>query len=309
MAGESHLTLPKTQTAIRTLIVAGYSIEGSHRQPRHIEILCRLTDILGASIPYLIAVTDSDEFSEPEIDDIYHSAENQNRTPVIVTPIPSERTISWEDFTEALGGAVPSWQALNPEYDQALVTAAKNQLPAGETKGEAWMIFEDLVGSGLEFIFGRRVRRLGGRLRGRPVSDMLVQMPTGDILVVDTKASTDGFDVTWSELRPLVEYVRDQRIRQRGQVELFGALILSSNFKQKDTRLLELSMKFFGEVRIPLSFIDATILAATVNLFQKRPDVRNGIHWNQIFKGGRICLSIIKNEMQAVDNERMRDGV
>ena len=309
MIEDSHITLPQTRTAIRTLIVAGYSIEGSHWQPRHIEILCKRTDILGASIPYLIAVTDVDEFSNEEIDDIHCSASNQDRIPVIVTPIPSERTISWEDFTEALGGAVPSWQALSPEYDQALVTAAKNQLPSGVTKGEAWLIFEDLAGSGLEFIFGRRVRRLGGRLRGQPVSDMQAQMPTGDVLVVDTKASTDGFDVTWPELRPLVEYVRHQRVRQSGQVELFGALILSSNFKQNDDRLSELSSRFFAEVRVPLSFIDADVLAATVNLFQKRPDVRNGIHWNQIFKGGRICLSMIRNEMHAVDNERVRDGV
>lgn len=309
MVDGCHITLPQTQTVTLTLIVAGYSIEGSHRQPRHIEILCKRTDILGASIPYLIAVTDHNELSEAEIDDIYYSAENKNRTPVIVTPIPSKRTISWEDFTEALGGAVPSWQALSSEYDHALVTAAKNQLPAGVAEGEAWLIFEDLVGSGLEFIFGRRVRRLGGRVRGRPVSDMQAQMPVGDVIVVDTKASADGFNVTWSELRPLVEYVQRQRVRQRGQVELFGALILSSNFKQKDARLSELSSQFFGEVRVPVSFMDAAVLAATVSLFRERPQVRNGIRWNQIFRGGRICLSIIRDEMHAVDNERMINGV
>lgn len=309
MIDASHITLPQTRTAIRTLIVAGYSIEGSHRQPRYIEILCKQTDILGASIPYLIAVTDLDELSEQEIDDIYHSAENQNRTPVIVTPISSERTISWEDFTEALGGAVPSWKALSPEYDQALITAAKNQLPSGETEGEAWLIFEDLVGSGLEFIFGRRVRRLGGRLRGRPVSDMQTQMPTGDVLVVDTKASADGFNATWPELRPLVEYVKRQRVRQIGQVELFGALISSSDFKQKDSRLLELSLEFSAEAKVPLSFIDANVLATTINLFRKKPNIRNGIRWNQIFKGGRISLSVIKSEMHAVDDERVRNGI
>lgn len=309
MVDDGHLTFPQTKIAIRTLIVAGYSIEGSHSQPRHIEILCKRKDILGASIPYLIAVTDVDNFSKEEIEDIRHSASNQDRISIIVAPISSEETISWDDFIEALGGAVPSWQALSPEYDQALVTAAKNQLPAGETEGEAWLIFEDLVGSGLEFIFGRRVRRLGGRLRGRPVSDMQAQIPTGEALVVDTKASAGGFDVTWSELRPLVEYVRRQRVRQRGQVELFGAFILSSNFKQTDDRLSELSLTFFGDVRVPLSFIDATILAATVNLFRERPDARNGIQWNQIFKGGRIHLSAIEKELQAVDDERIKNGV
>ena len=309
MVDDSHMTLPETQIAIRTLIVAGYSIEGSHRQLRHIEILCKRTDILGSSIPYLIAVTDSDEFFEEEIEDIHHSALNQDRIPVIVTPIPSERTISWEDFTEALGGAVPSWQALSPEYDQALVTAAKNQLPAGVTKGEAWLIFEDYVGYGLEFIFGRRVRRLGGRVRGRPVSDMQAQMPTGDVLVVDAKASADGFNVTWSELRPLVEYVKRQRVRQKRRVELFGALMSSSDFKQKDARLLELSLEFGAEAKVTLSFIDADVLAATINLFREKPDSRNGIRWNQIFKGGRIPLSIIEKELRAVDDERVRDGI
>ena len=309
MVDEGYKTSPQTQVTIQTLVVAGYSIERSHWQPRHIEILCKRTDILGSSIPYLIAVTDVDEFSEAEINGILHSAFNQARIPVIVTPTPSEETISWEDFTEVLGGAVPSWQALNPEYNQALVTASKNELPTGVTEGKAWLIFEDLVGSGLEFIFGRRVIRLGGRVSGRRVSDMLAQIPRGPILVVDTKASADGFDVTWSHLRPLVEYVEVQRDRQCGHVDLFGALISSSDFKQDDARLLELCLEFGAETKVPLSFIDADVLAATINLLREKPDVRNGIRWHQIFKGGRIRLSIIEKELQAVDDERVRKGV
>ena len=199
MLDDSHIIPPQTQIATRILIVAGYSIEGGDWQPRHIEILCKRTDILGVSIRYLIAVTDVDELSEEEIDDIFHSALNQGRIPVIVARILSGRAISWEDFIEALGGAVSSWKVLSPEYNQALVTAAKNELRAGETKGEAWLIFEDLVGDGLEFIFGRRVKRLGGRRRGRSVSNMQAQMPTGHVLVVDAKASASGFDATWSE--------------------------------------------------------------------------------------------------------------
>ena len=306
---DSHITQPETQTAIRTLIVAGYSIEDSDRQPQHIEILCKRTDILGASILYLIAVTDAGEFSEAEINGILRSALNQGRIPVIVTPGPGDRTISWEDFTELLGGAVPSWQALSSEYDQALITAAKNQLPTGVPERKAWLIFEDLVGSGLEFLFGRRVIRLGGRLSGRRVSDMLAQIPSGPILVVDTKAYADGFDVTWPALRPLVEYVEVQHDRQSGHVDLLGALISSSDFKQDDARLFELCLEFRAETRVPLSFIDADVLAATINLFREKPDVRNGIRWKQVFKGGRIHLSIIEKELQAVNDERVRKGV
>lgn len=308
MVGDGHDVEPKTQTAIRTLIVAGYSIQGCHRQPRHIEIQCERTDILGASIPYLIALTDLDELSEAEISDIRHSAEIQNRILVIVARRPSETSISWEDFTEALGGAVPSWQALSKEYHEALVTSACNKLPKDST-GEAWLIFEDLVADGLEFIFGRRVRRLGGRKRGRAVSDMLAQTPARDVLVVDTKASDKGFDVTWPKLRPLVEYVKRQQIRQQGQVELFGVLLLSSDFQQSDDRLLKLSQQFWGEVRLPISFIDAQVLSNTVNLFRERPHTRNGMRWNQILTGGRVHLKSVEDELAAVDEERVRNGV
>jgi len=151
MVGDNYAIEPKTQTAIRTLIVAGYSIQGCHRQPRHIEIQCERTDILGASIPYLIALTALDELSEEEIGDIRHSADIQDRILVIVARRPSETSLSWEDFTEALGGAVPSWKALSKEYHEALVTSAHNKLPK-DAIGEAWLIFEDLVADGLEFI-------------------------------------------------------------------------------------------------------------------------------------------------------------
>lgn len=140
---DTHRTQPKTQTAIRTLTVAGYTIERTHWQPRPIEILCKRTDMLRASIPYLIAVTDADKCSEAEMNGILRSASNQGRIPVIVTPGRSEKTISGEDFTEVHGGAVPSWQALSSEYDQALGTAARNKLPTDVTHGKAGLIFED----------------------------------------------------------------------------------------------------------------------------------------------------------------------
>ena len=205
----------------------------------------------------------------------------------------NQHSISWEDFVEVLGGAVPTWHALTQEYEPALLTAAQNDFPSGMT-GEAWLIFEDLVAYGLEFMFGRRVRRLGGRKRGRPVSDMQAQTPQGDIVVVDTKASALGFDLGWPELRPLVEYVKRQRERQRGHLQLIGALVVSSAFQQTEDRMQELSRDFFGETRVPVSFIVADVLANSVRLFRTRPDVRNGIRWNRILTGGHIDFRSIE---------------
>lgn len=109
---DPHEFEAKTAIAIRTLITAGYSITGSHRQPRHIEIQCDRKDILGSIIPYVIAVTDQEEFSEKEMEDLVRTAKSEGRVLVAIARTPGPGWIAWEDFTEALGGAVPSWQAL-----------------------------------------------------------------------------------------------------------------------------------------------------------------------------------------------------
>lgn len=303
----SHAIEPKVSVAVRTLLAAGHTITGTHRQPRHVEIQSERKDVLGATIPYLIALTDEDEFSGAEIADIIRSAQNQSRSLVAIARLPGNDWISWEDFTEALGGAVPSWQALSPDYFAALITASQNQLPTGMT-GDPWLIFEDLVGYGLEFVFGRRVRRLGGRTRGRRVSDIQAQTPQERIIVVDAKAAGGGFDVQWPELRPLIEYVARQKDRQRGQLAVKGALIVSSQFRQPSERLQELSNEFLAETGVPVSFLKAEDLRRIVEVLTANVQARNAIRWNQILKGGLVEIHDFEREMRAVDSERISRG-
>jgi hypothetical protein len=303
----SHAIEPKVSVAVRTLLAAGHTITGTHRQPRHVEIHSERKDVLGATIPYLIALTDEDEFSASEIADIFRSAQNQSRSLVAIARLPGNDWISWEDFTEALGGAVPSWQALSPDYFAALITASQNQLPTGMT-GDPWLIFEDLVGYGLEFVFGRRVRRLGGRTRGRRVSDIQAQTPQERIIVVDAKAAGGGFDVQWPELRPLIEYVARQKDRQRGQLAVTGALIVSSQFRQPSGRLQELSNEFLAETGVPVSFLKAQDLRRIVEALTAKVQARNAIRWNQILRGGLVDINDFEREMTAVGSERISRG-
>jgi hypothetical protein len=304
----SHAIEPKITVAVRTLLAAGHTITGTHRQPRHVEIQSQRKDVLGATIPYLIALTDEDEFSPDEIGDIRRSAQNQSRALVAIARLPGSDWISWDDFTEALGGAVPSWQALSPEYSAALIIASKNRLPIGMT-GDAWLIFEDLVSYGLEFVFGRRVRRLGGRTRGRRVSDIQAQTPQERIVVVDAKAADGkGFNVTWPELRPLIEYVARQKDRQRGQLAVTGALVVSSQFPQPAERLQELSNQFLAETSVPVSFLRAEDLRRVVEVLTANVQARNAIRWNQILKGGLVNIQEFDRELNAVGSERILRG-
>jgi len=296
---------PSVKPAVRTLIAAGYLILKSERHPRFIEIHCEHSDILGARIPYTFAVTEEDELTQNEIDSINYNAESNCSIPIIVTKYPRENSISWEDFTEALGGVVPKWHSLSSEYHSSIKLAAKNQLPP-DSSGEAWLIFEDLVADGLEFTLGRRVRRLGGRKRNRTVSDILAKLPSGEIIVIDAKASENGFNAIWPSLRPLVEYTIDQQARQKGQYDVIGSIIVSSIFNQDNAKLHKVSQRFWGETKVPLNFITQKTLSEIVRIFSKRPDARNGINWLQIFNGGIVSIQSIEKEIKHLDELRIR---
>ncbi len=293
--------------AVRTLLAAGYLVTGSQRHPTHVEIPCSRTSRLGAELRFLIAICANHEFTSEVREDISRAASAELRAPVFVGTLSSEGQLGWDDFLEALGGAVPSWRALAPTFGADIITAAQNELPRGSS-GAAWAVFEDLVADGLEFCLGRRVRRLGARRPGKIVSDMVAQLPDGVLLVVDAKAAADGFSSSWPSLRPLVEYVNRQKALQHGHNEVYGAVIVSSAFRQREEDLFDLVRTFFSETSAALAFVTADLLAHVVAELQGQVAVRNAVRWRRVFAGGLLRLQIVREEISAALSQRVERG-
>jgi hypothetical protein len=270
--------------ATRTLLAAGYTISGVHRQPGHIEFKCERASLLGPTVQFLIAITDQSELSEDDTRDIAYAAGNQNRLAVLVSNSGGPHQLSWTEFLEVMGGAVPSWKALTDEYRDHLEKASRNEVPSGQV-GEAWLIFESLVADGLEFCFGRKVNRLGGQKRGKRVSDMVATLPDFSVVVVDAKAAGSGFDANAGSLRALAEYVIKQKKRQQGGGDVVAALVVSSGFVQDVRELAAAAKEFLGQTRVPLCFMTALDLWLMVKTLRGKPDIRNCIRWNMIFAG------------------------
>lgn len=294
---------PSVAVAARTLSLAGYAIENSRRQPTHIEILCHKTSVLASDVRYLVAITEADSFSEHTIQELTRIAGREGRSLVLVGATTTDLQLGWADFLDALGGAVPSWRALAPEYENNLLTTGSNRLPVGIT-GEAWRLFEDLVADGFELVFGRKVRRMGARKRGQRVSDMITQIPDGAVLVVDAKATAGAFSASISELRPLIEYTRMQRLRQRGHNEVFAAMLVAPGFEQDVIGLSSISRQFVAETSVPVAFLQATLLGQMVSSLSQRPDLRIAIHWRSLFSGGLIDARDFLSELTRADTER-----
>jgi hypothetical protein len=293
----------ETRVVTRTLIGAGFAITDFRRQPRHGEFVCERLDAFGVPIPYVIAVCDDSETNEEDMNHARSVAKREGRVFVVVARGSGNEWMPWDDFLEALGGAIPTWRALSDDYPKILKTASRNEVPK-DLSGEAWQIFEDAVADGLEFIFGRRVRRLGGHKRGQKISDMITQTSDRKILLIDAKASKHNYNVSGPGLRPLIQYVKNQKTRQRGRFELSAAVIVANQFKQNNKRLIEICGEFLSDTAVPLTFLEVDTMLKIVKQLRQHPTARNTLSWARIFcSGGLVKLGLFKRELRAALEE------
>jgi hypothetical protein len=302
MPEDTDLDQPSLGLAVRTLLLAGYEIEKAHRQPTHAEIHCT-GPMLTVRVPLLIALTAEEQFSGQLKAQLQEVSSRAHRSLVMVSAFGADGQLGWAEFLDTMGGPVPAWRALDADFSRDLITAGSNAVPTG-MRGEAWRIFEMLAADGFEFAFGRRVRRLGGGKRGTKVSDMLGQLPEGPILVIDAKATATAFDAAIFNLRPLAEYMKVQRLRQRGYNDIHAALVISNAFEQAAESLLAISREFLSDVGHPVCFMTAAALSEMIETLRIEAHLRRGIRWRKLFAGGLVSLKEFELEVKALKSER-----
>jgi len=288
----------------RTLTASGYVVTRGYRHPSHVTIDCERSDTFGCRLAYLVAVTDHECLPARQVAELRRRCEADGRLLVVVSREGTANQLALREFLDRLGGDVPKWRALTEEFHDHLLRAARNDLPDGES-GPAWRLLEELVSDGLEFALGRRARRLGGRSPGARVPDTLVVSPDERLYLLDSKAAASPFDVNWSSLRSLGEYVHQQRERQRGSIALDGALIVSSNFAQDAPSLTKVALEFSAQHRVMLSFLSAETLSRIVSTIRNNVDVRNALQWRKIFRGGLVDFAIFEQELQGLRSQRV----
>lgn len=287
----------KVGTFARTLTLAGYVITDFSRYERYALCRCNRMDVFGVTVPYLFALSDQKTYSDEIRSHIQDVAKHESRIPVFIAREPSVGSVAWTDFNNALGGAVPSWRALSEAYAGDLDVLSSNRLPPGYD-GEAWYMFELAVADGLEFLFGRRVTRLGGRKRGRDLPDSLAFTPDDSILVVDSKASSEPFSVSVTSLRPLQDYVRRQRLHEANRQQVAG-LLVAREFMQDDHDLIEECNRFLSDTGVPLGVLTVQTLLEITELAKSFSALRCNVSWKKVFfKVGRVESSALRKEFE-----------
>jgi hypothetical protein len=296
---------PTVGTFARTLTLSGYVITEFSRHEDHVLCRCSRIDTFGVPVRYLFALTDGTSYTKEIRDHIEHVGEHERRVTVLIARMEGDGICSWPDFVDALGGAVPTWRAVTDSYAADLNVLATNQLPAGY-EGEAWFLFEEAVADGLEFLLGRRVTRLGGKQRGKDLPDSVALTHDRAIIVVDSKASSQPFSVNVTSLRPLQDYVQNQKLREQGAPQAAGVLVAKS-FKQDTSEVISEGNRFLSDAGVPLSLLTVETLLQMIGLARVNPTLRNGVSWKKVFcRVGRIESDILRQEFDRVRLLRQR---
>lgn len=286
-------------TFARTLTVSGYIISEFSRHEQYALCRCSRIDAFGTPVPYLLALTDGDTYAPEVRQHIMEVARYEVRVAVLIADAASDGVISWIDFKDALGGAVPSWRALTESYADDLLVLSSNELPP-KYEGEAWFLFEEAVADGMEFLIGRRVTRLGGKQRGRDLPDSVALTHDRALLVIDSKASSRSYSVNVTALRPLQDYVQKQKLREQGDSQA-AAMLVAKGFKQEGIDLLNECNRFLSETGIPLGLLTVASLLEMIGLARTNPNLRNGVSWKKVFcRVGEIDSGILEQEFERV---------
>src|SRR5688572_17090530 len=149
---------PNIQTAIRTLTLGGFLLEGADRNPGFTSLFASRLDEFDVLHQYCFALFEREPVSE-QIELAKISANRKKSGLVIVAPslyLADVPCIEWDRFVNLFGGPVFSYSPLDPEFSSQLSQLGHNKLPTG-LEGRPDDLFEIFTRNALEFVFGCRV--------------------------------------------------------------------------------------------------------------------------------------------------------
>ena len=298
----------KTPTIVRTLIGSGFQIAKSVRKPSYLVFHAYRRDEFGVRWHYLFAYSGSRKLSEGDLAGLRSIASTEGASLIVIGEAGGVNdqvpTLSPEDFTARLGGAIPSFLPLEPGYADQLKKLGRNELPPG-LAGQADNLFEAYVHAGLEFLLQERVVRYGQDRRFEVVPDGLVMGQGPFILLYDCKAAKKGYHISRDSIRQFADYVKSFHQRYEKYTGRLHAFLLISGEFQSEGTLEARSRELYAECKVPLVFLAAGEMGKIVTMMADRPAYRQSIDWQSIFSESVIRADEVDKYLQA----RTRDKI
>jgi hypothetical protein len=296
---------PDLQVAVRTLTIGGFTLDRANRAPGYALIYMHRYDEFGVKLEYCFALFEKD----PESEQIQSAkiAASHNKAELVVistTIIPETPHVEWNRFLNLFGGPVYSYSPLEPEFGDYIRQLGSNKLPAG-LEGKPDDLFELYTHKALEFIFGCKVHRYGQERRFEARPDGVILQDRMFSALYDTKAYSNGYDVTLDSIRQFNSYIIEFRNRYSQFLELNTFIVISGSFPHSKGTLESRSRQLLSEVNVPMAFLTAESIVQIIDLLSNFPSARRSINWRKIFVNPVIEPDLVRVELQLIRKDKI----
>lgn len=298
----------KTSTIINTLIGSGFKLLNVTSKPSYLLLRVYRTDEFGIAQRYVLAYSGDTTVKSPAIAGLRKVAANDHAPLVIIgkaeTSDPTIPILTLGQFIGQMGGSVPTFLPLEPQYPAQLTELGLNKKPSGLV-GKADDLFEGYVHAGLQFLLQRRVIRYGQDRLFETVPDGLVLGRDSAQLLYDCKAYKDGYPLSRGSIRQFADYVRSFHQRYESYIGRIHAFLVISGKFQSDATLETRSQELYSECQVPLVFMSAATLGEIVTLFAQAPRYRSAIDWKVVFSATKVELQTVKTQLSARKKDKV----
>jgi hypothetical protein len=295
-------------TIVNTLIGSGFQLVNVTSKPSYLLFRVYRTDEFGIRQRYVFAYSGDSTLKAPAIAGLRKVAANDTAPLVIIgTAEKSDPTIpilTLDQFVGQMGGTVPTFLPLEPDYPAQLTELAFNKKPSGLI-GKADDLFEAYVHAGLQFLLQRKVIRYGQDRLFETVPDGLVLSRNSVQLLYDCKAYKKGYPLSRDAIRQFADYVRSFHQRYESYIGRLHAFLVISGKFQSDATLDTRSQELYSECQVPLVFMSAATLGDIVTLFANAPRYRSTIDWKVVFSATTIEVRTLKAQLSARKKDKV----
>jgi hypothetical protein len=294
---------PDIKTAIRTLLLNGYAIQGVRRTEPATTVDVQRTDEFGAIVEYslLFATAPEDGVLAP----FRRQATEKHATPIGIGTFSAPfKVISESEFFRLLGGSIDEDIVHDDDLPDKLNALGHNDVPAG-LQGDADDLLEEFTKQCLQFATARRSRRYGRDRLFQPVPDAIV---LGDLfMLIDTKAYRNGFSIQADDIRRFASYVNDFNDRYKQvQQAVYSFIVVSGSFPQSRDTLDARRGEFYAACSTQLTCLTARDLGRIVGLLRKAPATRRLINWKRAFACLQLTPEFVEQEISRITADGVR---
>lgn len=292
---------------ITTLIVNGFHIDKIDRiSPSNFIINLNKHDKLGALVKYSILFS-NDQYETPIIQTLFNYCKINNSYPIYVNDhysVDKCDSYSEQKFFEIFGGIVQSGLLLSSNLPEIFSELGHNDLPEG-FNGKAEDILELYVCESLQFLTEKPTRRYG-------IERLFQELPDGVVigkdylLLIDSKAYSEGFKFSSDDIKRFASYVNDFNKRyEQFFGKVFSFVVVSSEFRDSIKSISSRSEDLYNQSGCKLSCIKSGQLGKIVQHLQQTPEFRNSIDWRKIFSKTIIELKHVRKELSRIQKDKI----